>query len=125
MISTYAKSIASLIAAGIGAIVAANTDNNVSVTEWVNVLITVVGAALVYVVPNLPDGIKGYAKTLIAAITAGATVLSSALISDGISTNEWLQIGVAVLGALGVFIVPNSPVSAVETVARKVLPDSL
>jgi drug/metabolite transporter (DMT)-like permease len=118
MISVYSKSIAFLIATAFGAVIAANTDGDVSVTEWVNVLIAVVGAALVYLVPNLPDGIKAYAKTFVAAIVAGLTVLASALISGGIETNEWLQIGMAILGALGVFIVPNATPSLVHQIRR-------
>jgi hypothetical protein len=52
-----------------------------------------------------------YAKTVVATVTAGATVLGSALTDNNISGTEWVGIGLAVLTALGVYAVPNAPKS--------------
>jgi hypothetical protein len=51
--------------------------------------------------------IPAYAKTVVAAIVAGATVLASAVTDNSISGTEWVGIGLAVLTALGVYAVPN------------------
>jgi hypothetical protein len=50
-----------------------------------------------------------YAKTAVAATIAGCTVLASAITDNNISPSEWVGIGLAVLGALGVYAVPNAP----------------
>jgi hypothetical protein len=52
-----------------------------------------------------------YAKTVVATVIAGATVLGSALTDNNISGTEWVGIGLAVLTALGVYAVPNAPKS--------------
>jgi hypothetical protein len=55
--------------------------------------------------------IPEYAKTVVAAVVAGGTVLASALTDNSISGTEWVGIGLAVLTALGVYVVPNAPKS--------------
>lgn len=50
-----------------------------------------------------------YAKTWIAAAIAGLTVLASALTDNKITADEWLAIGLAVLGVFGVWATPNKP----------------
>lgn len=52
-----------------------------------------------------------YAKTIVAAVVAGGTVLASAITDNSISGTEWVGIGLAVLTALGVYAVPNAPAS--------------
>ena len=53
--------------------------------------------------------IAAYWKTIVAALAAGA-IAAQAAISDGTITNgEWLAIGLAVLGAFGVWATPNKP----------------
>lgn len=47
------------------------------------------------------------AKFVVAALTAGLVALGAALSDDTVSTAEWVTIGVAVVGALGVYLVPN------------------
>jgi len=53
--------------------------------------------------------VSRYAKSIVAAAVAGLTVLAAALTDDTITTAEWVQIAVAVLGAIGVYAVPNRP----------------
>lgn len=105
MLALYSKSIGYLVAAALTALIA--SDGQVTPTNVVNVALAVLGAAGVYLLPNLPDGARAYTKSLVAAAIAGLTVLGSALITPGITTVEWLQIGVAILAALHVYIAPN------------------
>jgi hypothetical protein len=48
-----------------------------------------------------------YAKFIVAALTAGLIALQTAITDDRITTSEWVTIALAVLGAIGVVIVPN------------------
>lgn len=50
-----------------------------------------------------------YKKFIVAALTAGGVALASALTDDKVTTAEWVTIGLAALGALGVYAVPNAP----------------
>lgn len=107
----YAKFVAAIAAAALSAFVAAATDGTVSSPEWVNVAIAAVGAAGVLAAPNVPGA--RYTKAVLAVLTAGLTVLVSAIIG-GITLTEWLQIGAAAAGAVGVFRIPNEPASSAE-----------
>lgn len=49
-----------------------------------------------------------YAKTVVAAIVAGGTALAVAMGDDVISSTEAVTLSLAVLGALGVYVVPNA-----------------
>jgi hypothetical protein len=53
--------------------------------------------------------IAKYWKTVVAALVAGGTIAQAALTDDTITSGEWVAIGLAVLGALGVWAVPNKP----------------
>jgi hypothetical protein len=54
-----------------------------------------------------------YMKTVVAVLIAGLTVAASAITDDTITSAEWVQVGLACLGALGVYLVPNKqPVDA-------------
>jgi hypothetical protein len=46
-------------------------------------------------------------KKLLAALTAGIVVAGAALQDGTITSQEWVQIGAAVLGALGVYSLRN------------------
>lgn len=50
-----------------------------------------------------------YAKFFVAAGIAGLTALAAAITDDHVSNAEWVTIGLAVLGAVGVWAVPNRP----------------
>jgi hypothetical protein len=49
-----------------------------------------------------------YAKAF-AAVIAAALVAVSAVITDGISTTEWITVAIAAVGAAAVFAAPNVP----------------
>lgn len=50
-----------------------------------------------------------YAKTIVAALLAGAMALQAALSDGGVTNQEWVAIGIAALTALTVYLVPNAP----------------
>lgn len=101
----YAKAIAAVVATGLSAVVAAlSGDNLIDAQEWVNVAILGVGACAVFAAPNVPG--SRYTKAIIAVLTAVLTLLVN-MITGGLDTSELLQLGVAALGALGVYATPN------------------
>lgn len=104
---SYAKMLAVVVATVLSAILAASMGNGViDPTEWVNIAIQGVGALAVGLAANLPGSVWNYTKFIMAALTAGLTVLASAILG-GVTYMEWIQIAIAVLAALGVFAVPN------------------
>lgn len=115
-IAHYAKSLLYVGAAALAFLVTASSDDKFTGAEGVNLSVIIVGAGVIYVIPNLPQKFAQYAKTGAAALIAlGTTALS--FWDGGISTTEWFQIGIAILGSIGVYIVPNeSKVPVVATV---------
>lgn len=121
-IGFYAKSIVTIIAAGLGILVAALADNFVSSLEYVNIGIALVTAIGVYLIPNLPAGPAKVGKTFVAAAGAGlaalATILATTLDFSVVTSSDWLSVLLAAGAAIGVYIVPNEP-KAIE--ANKVV----
>lgn len=77
-------------------------------TGWVNFGLLALSTVLVYIVPNLSEGVAKYAKGFIATATAVGTLLVS-YFADGsyaLSTAELIQLGSVVLAALGVVRLP-------------------
>jgi hypothetical protein len=97
----FAQVVATLLAAFAAALFG---DNTISATEWVNVAIAGVGACAVFTAPNVPGA--AYTKSIISVLMAVLTVLVSAIVG-GITITEWIQIGTAALGAVGVYSVEN------------------
>lgn len=93
-------------------------DNRITTNEGVNILILALGSIAVLGAGNLPAGVWSYTKSIVAAATAAAVVLESALLTSGVSPTEWVQIILAALGAVGVFavrgpnVVPIAPPAA-------------
>lgn len=53
--------------------------------------------------------VSHYAKSIIAAVAAAAVVATN-VVSDGtVTPAEGVEIGLAVLAALGIYVVPNKP----------------
>jgi hypothetical protein len=101
----YAKGIVAALAAALVAVGAALTGNNhIDTTEWVNVAIAAVGAFQVWYAANVNGA--PYVKAVIAAATAGLIALQSYIVG-GVTISDWVQIGLAVLGALGVLAFKN------------------
>jgi hypothetical protein len=105
-IMNYAKALAAVVATVLSAVVAALTgDGVIGDVEWINIAISGVGALAVFAGPNVPGA--RITKLVLAALSA-VLVLAVNLIVDGVTVSEWLQLGMAALGALGVYAVPNS-----------------
>ncbi len=49
-----------------------------------------------------------YAKTIVAGVIAGATAFTVALGDDVITATEGITVALAILGAFGVYVVPNA-----------------
>ncbi|MEQ4301604.1 hypothetical protein ABNF97_09455 [Plantactinospora sp. B6F1] len=52
--------------------------------------------------------VSKYAKTIVAAIVAGGTALTVAMGDDTLTTTEGITVALALLGAFGVYAVPNA-----------------
>lgn len=101
----YTKGIIAALTAALVALGAAYTGNDhIDITEWVNVAIAAVGAFQVWWVANVNGA--PYVKAGIAATTAGLIALQSYIVG-GITTSDWVQIALAVVGALGVVAFKN------------------
>lgn len=96
------------VAATVAVVVAAAVagDGRIDASEWGNVLLSALGAVAVLGAGNLPAGIWSHSKALVSAATAAVMLWQSSL-GDSVTTAEWWQIGLAFLGALGVFAVPG------------------
>lgn len=114
-IGHYAKSIVYIALAAVTFLVTGLSDDVLSLEEGINLGIIIAGAVGVYLIPNFPETVAKYAKTAVTfAVAFGVALLS--FLTDGVTTTEWLQIGIAALAAIGVYIVPNEPqVEVVET----------
>lgn len=65
-----------------------------------------------------------YAKTIVAALFAVATALSTVLEDNQIAANEWLTVALALLSALGVYSISNGKSVAVVPPQRDGEPTS-
>ena len=104
----YLKAIFMVLAAAGGAAVAGLADNHLSQAEAVNIIIALLGAGAVFTAPNIPG--HEYVKWVLAAGTAAATALANFIGTGGIQAvtiSEWIQIGLAILAALGAISDPN------------------
>lgn len=107
MLTRYTKAIVSILAAALVVIGAALTDNVVSQLELVNIAIATLTAVGVFLIPNLDEGPRRYAKAAVAFLGAALTALVTVL-SDGVTPSEWIVVALAALGAIGVTVLPNS-----------------
>jgi hypothetical protein len=110
----YLKFLAQLVATLFVALIAALADDRIDTAEWVNVALAVLGTVGVLGAGNFSVGVWAYSKVIVSAATAGLMTLNSFLVDGGqISMSEWLQIGVAVIGALTVLVVKGPIVAPV------------
>jgi hypothetical protein len=99
-----------------------NDEDGLTSLDGVKIANMAVGAYLVWQTTNGPigSGLWQYAKTVAMGTQAGLVLLVS-FWTDGISGTEWVQIGIAVLTAAGVLVLPgsrlisNSPSSEART----------
>lgn len=105
--ATYAKAAVAVLAAVLAAILPGlTTDGPLGFVGVVNVIVLAAGAVQVYNAANLPG--YRYAKVIAAAVAAAGVVVVSAWSDEFISSAEWVQIVLAVLGAVGVGAVRNA-----------------
>jgi len=50
-----------------------------------------------------------YAKAILAVLGAGVVALQAALEDDVVLANEWTTVAIAVITAVGVYLIPNKP----------------
>lgn len=102
---TYGKGwIAFLYAIAVVIIPLVSGDHHVDPAEGLIIALAVGNNLLVLIIPNKAS-FKG-AKTLINAALAGVAV-AQVVIVGGVSADDWLLIGAAVIGALGVAVAPS------------------
>lgn len=102
---SYAKFAAEVVATVVAAVVyALSGDNTISAVEGIHIITLGLGAVAVLGAGNLPAGVWAYTKSIVAAATAGAVFLESA-VTNGINGSEWLGCLLAVAGAVGVWAV--------------------
>ena len=106
--SHYGKAIVAILTATVVAVIAALTDNFVSVVEVAQIAVAVTAAVGVYLVPNLPSGVGRYAKALVAMGGAGLQALTTVLMDGSFTTQGALVVLLAVLGSVSVGIIPNT-----------------
>lgn len=98
------------IATAVGPLLAGAHD--LGLVGSINVLVAGAGALYVFLTRNEHEGSAWqYAKTYAHAIATVGVLLVSVL-SNGVSPMEWLQIGLAAAGTLGVFAVKNKTTGA-------------
>lgn len=104
----YLKMVAQVVATVLAALVPYLALGGLDPSAWVNVAIVGVGALAVFAAPNIPGA--AYTKLVVSALSAVLVLLAS-VITGGITLDEWLQLALAALGALGVFALPgpNTP----------------
>lgn len=113
-VAHYLKFLLAVAFVTVSGAAAALSDGVISAAEGINLGIQGGGAIVTYVVPNLPEGPGKYLKLIVQGATAAGVVANSVL-TDGITTGEWLQIGAAALGVFTVYAIPNYPeVIAIE-----------
>lgn len=100
-IKQYFPVLATVLAAVASVFVSAATDNVITQDEWGNIILALLGALTLYVVPVLTT--LAWLKPLVTGLTAAAQFAFS-IWGDGISLNEWVQIGLTFLGGLGVLL---------------------
>ena len=107
-----AKALVQIIAA-IAAIIPAvipALSSDMGVTEWVNVAILAVGAYEVWNADNntvWPNG-KVFASIAMSVLLAVNTVIIDMTFLDGgVTSTEWVQLVIAVLAPIGVYITTN------------------
>lgn len=120
MFAKYRKALGQVLVTVAVFVVSALTDNRISEVEWVLLAGTAVNAVGVYIVPNLNEGIAAAAKTWVAFLLSGLTVLATMKLGDGLSATEILEVLIAAAAAIGLTGLPNAwpPASVARNTER-------
>lgn len=100
----YLPAVGSVVVVLLTALVAAFTDDRVTVPELVVVVIAGLNALLTYIVPNVPGA--PWLKIVVTAVLAAVNALQGYL-TDGLTTREILLVLVAGIGSTGVVAATN------------------
>lgn len=89
----------------------ATRDKTIGPEEWVQVILQVVMVINVWATANLPGYTK--MKTLVSAVIAVLSLLVSAIIG-GIDSQEWINLAITFVAALGVAFTPQPTTKVVN-----------
>ena len=106
MFAKYRKAVALVAVAVATFLVSALTNNVISADEWLITAGVLVSAVGTYVVPELPEGVAGSAKTIVTFLVTGFAA-AVPLIDGGLTVAEVLTILLAAAAAIGLSAVPN------------------
>ena len=101
---SYAKFLVYVLFAGLTAAYDAFSDGHVSNVELVGLVVAGATAAGVWLQQNSVHNVT--AKAVVAVVGTAAAFLTTT-IADGLSTQDWVQLVVLAVGAIGVYAVPN------------------
>lgn len=116
--SRYAKAIVATLTAVVAVLAAALTDGAVDTVELAHVGLALITALGVYWVPNAPEGLRHYAKAVVAIAGTALQALVPFLIEGSVTPAQWLMVLLAGLGAIAVGIVPNTEAVRSHYVSR-------
>lgn len=102
----YAKAWLVVLATVIAGVQSYLVDNSLDRVEWVQLGLLALGAFTVAVLPNLPEGVAKYTKTVVAVLTAVLSTLVTAIVG-GLDASELMNLALAALAAVGVYAVAN------------------
>lgn len=108
-VKKYSKLLVWAVFAALMLLPSALGDGHISAVEGVQMLIAAAGAVVVWVSGHLPANVT-WPKTVAGAAAAGLALLVTAVAAggfSGVTPAEWSNIALAVLGALGVGVVPT------------------
>ena len=109
-LTPYRKAVAAILGAVGVVTLAALTDSRIDTAEAFVIGIAGLNGVAVYLVPNIPGTVGASLKFAISAVLA--VVSAIALYREGgLSPQEIALVVVAGLTALGVYVVPNEPVT--------------
>lgn len=113
----FTKAVVGFATAVVTVLVTAFADSRVDAVDLVNIGIAVLTAIGVYWVPNMSEGWRVYAKALVAFGGTALQAIIPFLIDGPLTTQQWMVVLLAALGALGVTGLPNvkdEPLPAAE-----------
>ena len=106
----YAKMLLAVLVTVLTALVPMLALGHLSTANLLNVALIGVGALFVFAAPNVPGA--QYTKFVLAILAAGLTALvtfvGAAGTVQGVTPSQWIQVVIAVAGAVGVFAIPNA-----------------
>jgi drug/metabolite transporter (DMT)-like permease len=120
-VERYLKPLAQLAATVLSAALVLLTDNeNLSRIDWLNIIMTGLGAAMVLGAGNLPDGVWKYTKAIVSALIAALVIVHTVWSTQAdLETRHWIEMGLAALATLGVYTVKGPKVVPVPIPERR------